>query len=301
MSEAARKWLKLAGWGISLGLLSWFVYRAFIQSNVFEQADWGWSSLLGLALAALVYVLSQVVATGVSWWLLVGIGCTQARFRSVAAVGLMSQLGKYLPGNVAHHVGRVVLSRHVGLGTAPVIYAMFLETLWVVAVAISLFVFYLVWYGAQGSLPISEELGYPILILALVGAVFGPYVFRHLFVRVASAFLKKRGVEKAISLEPPSALRAVLSVAVYYLIYLILGLILALLGWLFYNQLSLDLFVLGSAFAVAWVVGFLTPGSPQGSGCARPCCWECLRRSTGKRRRPGSLLCFGSLPLLAMC
>ena len=49
MSEAARKWLKLAGWGISLGLLSWFVYRAFIQSNVFEQADWGWSSLLGLA------------------------------------------------------------------------------------------------------------------------------------------------------------------------------------------------------------------------------------------------------------
>ena len=64
----------------------------------------------------------------------------------------VSQIGKYLPGNVAHHIGRVVLLRRQHIPAPTIVAVMTLETIWGIGVALALGCIALLEFG-DGILP----------------------------------------------------------------------------------------------------------------------------------------------------
>lgn len=81
-------------------------WAALASRDLFD-LDWRWSGL-----AAAAYALS-LVTTCLAWpAVLAGLGASLP-LRPALGIGLVAQSGKYLPGNVAHYVGRAALaSRH---------------------------------------------------------------------------------------------------------------------------------------------------------------------------------------------
>ncbi|MCP4197064.1 MAG: hypothetical protein GY762_07920 [Proteobacteria bacterium] len=261
-----RRWLEIAGWCLSISLLAWFVYQSFVGTPFWHQLNFSAFSWLVLVGVTIVYSLTLISSGVVSWQLLKALGDRQASMPKVMAVVLLSQMAKYLPGNVAHHVGRVVLSRQLKLSVPRVLFSMFVETLWVLGVAAALVMFY--WLGQGGGLftELPEQWVLSLMVTIVTLAAVGPYLFHGLFERVSGWYYRKRNIDGQFSVVLPSPWVALFGVFVYLCSYLLLGLVLALLGGYFFGHWQFDLLLLGSAFAVAWVAGFVTPGSPAGLG-----------------------------------
>ena len=261
-----RRWIETAGWIISVGLLSWFIYKSFLDHSFWRQLSWSASSWVFLLSISFVYVLSLVSAGLISWGLMNSLGDREATLPRVLAAGLLSQMGKYLPGNVAHHIGRVVLSQELQMSTARVLFCMLIETLWVLGVSAALVLFFVFNQGSGFVPEVPSRLGSPLMLVVVGLAVFGPYAFHRTFNRLYAWFLARRGQAHQPAVDLPSVFLAISSVLVYLFNFFLLGIVIALLGGLFFDHWHFDLMLLGSAFAVAWVAGFFTPGSPAGLG-----------------------------------
>ena len=261
-----RRWIETVGWIVSIILLSWFIYQSFVENSFSQQLSWSPASWGFLLYTSLIYVVSLVSTGLISWGLLKSLGDQQATIPRVLAASLLSQIGKYLPGNVAHHIGRVVLSRKLQLSTSRVLFCMLIETLWVLGVAAALVLFF-VFHQENELIPdIPSQFGSPLMLIVISLAVIGPYAFHGMFNRLYAWFVAKRGQVYQPTVDLPSIFLAISSVLVYLFNFLLLGIVIALIGGLFFERWHFDLTLLGSAFAVAWIVGFFTPGSPAGLG-----------------------------------
>jgi hypothetical protein len=137
MRFSLKRWLHIIGG--SLGLLgAVFVfmrlntYMEQIDLTRFDTTDW---SLIGLL--ALVYGAANVLLAQAWWHLLVFFNMEVERKWAVKAYGL-SQLAKYVPGNIFHLAGRQALGMAAGLPAG----ALAKSTLWelgLIAVAGALF------------------------------------------------------------------------------------------------------------------------------------------------------------------
>jgi hypothetical protein len=230
-------------------------------TSVREELDWTVSSALGLAGTVGLYLLTLVLG-GLAWTLLLrGVGGTLS-LRSGLVVVLRSNVAKYLPGNVGHLAGRVVLARRAGVPTAAVVASLALEALMTVAAG-------LLFAGASAPRSMAHWLavadrreGRAAIALGMAIGVLG----------VIAAWLWYRS-SRRLAGSPTTWLprwigssRAVTSLGLYAVNFALLGAALVTLARSVLPMSPSPYWLLAGSFAVAWVAGFVLPGAPGGLG-----------------------------------
>jgi uncharacterized membrane protein YhaH (DUF805 family) len=215
-----------------------------------------------VGVAVLVHA-GVIVAGGFAWHLLLQGAGGRVPAREVMTVYGLAQFAKYLPGNVAHHVGRVGLARTRGVPVPMAVATMGVETVLVIGIAVALAAVAVIRSGGQLGelLPATAALGHHLwaVVAGLAGLVAAMALVGRRVLRSGCAG------EAALSCLPPaSAVPA--CVAIYGLTFVAMGLVLALLAGGVFDSPQGNLLTLTSLFALSWVAGFVTPGAPAGLG-----------------------------------
>ncbi|MDD9922248.1 MAG: lysylphosphatidylglycerol synthase domain-containing protein [Boseongicola sp.] len=247
--------LRIAGTTLALVFLGYVVWRGV---DSMPPITFSGSGLFSLAAALVLYTLSQLVAAGSwtatlrAWNIVLPIG------RSVCHV-LLSQIGKYLPGNVAQFIGRFALARADGIPSTIIGAAILAETGLLIGAGVLIVAgVALLAPELLGVLlePIEETpLGnavwaIPALGLAAVAGVVGYLQLR----------LRKNG-------SPPMNFAWLgVPVMAHAVNFVVLGLSLVFVVDVVSPAHSIGLGYATIVFVVAWVAGFIVPGAPGGIG-----------------------------------
>lgn len=260
MPAMRRGWLTLAGAGLAIVCLVLF------SRQVAGLVSDGSIDLLG-ALPQLVPAscafLVAYAAFASGWHALLLAGRVPASWRVSSGIFATTQFGKYLPGNVGHHLGRVALAASYGFPGATVVATMVVEAGLVLA-----------WMAVLG-LPLLEfwlgrlDLDVPALVTALAGAgilLGGASVVLHKQRRHPRIAALLEAVDPL--LRPDRRSKGLLAVSAALILA---GIVLSALSLSLLDPggtlLSFDAFPITlGLFACAWLLGFVTPGAPAGIG-----------------------------------
>jgi glycosyltransferase 2 family protein len=259
-------------------LIGWVAVAAslgFIGLQLWRHAPWRLASTHLEALAAaviggaLLYGVAGFLLSS-AWYQLLGAASSSASLRWHHAVYGRTQIAKYLPGNVFHLVGRQVMGRRLGHRQGRLALASLLEALLLMLIAAAL------------SLPILWQwLDRDLLwILALAGPVLALMAARWAC-RHAPAL---RDLATSADHGPsPAVLRLLRAAALYGVFFLVVAAIFWVLALSVGDpsQPSIDLASSVSVVALAWLVGFATPGSSAGIGVREAVLIAALESSLG--------------------
>lgn len=258
-----RKWGETLGWALSIILIIWFIYRTLVSIPSWPQPYWNYQSSLLIILSVIfLYVVTLINGSFVSFGILKSIVGKTIDLPLMIAICFISQIAKYLPGNIAHHIGRVILSRKLLVPQKKVIMGIFIEMVWVVGIVMCLTIY----HGLSMGNDFFDEHSAIAIILSSGGIIIGLCLFKGLTLKLYNQFLGEQEFTTRKNRKLPNIPITILSLATYFFNYLLLGAIISLLGGATFGLWELNILTLGSIFAVAWVVGFFTPGSPAGIG-----------------------------------
>jgi hypothetical protein len=248
--------VRLAGFLVAVAFCAIALYKGGndLPAIGWDQ-PWVWAYL---ATAFGLYVGSQVIAA-TAWMQTLAVFSVRLPPRRAETQLLISQIGKYIPGNVAHLLGRLALARSDGLGTSLIGLALLVE-ISLVLVAGGLLLAALVLFApdmVRTLLPrfdelASRRLSITFVAFLVVGIAFGSW------------FFVQRVTQRSETLIRP--LLAFKPLALHVINFLILGLSLALVMHAIASTASSGIALPVAVFVAAWTVGFLTPGAPGGIG-----------------------------------
>jgi glycosyltransferase 2 family protein len=215
-------------------------------------------------LAVLLFAFTTAISV-IGWRaLLKGLQCP-VDVRPAAAIFCYTQIGKYLPGNVGHYIGRATLAKtRLGIpaGTSAISITQEAMLVTLSAVLVGLTCYSLL--GTASTMKLLMPVP-PWVLLAAVST--GAALFVSLIAASRSrAIQPKKSILRFVLRMTPtwSSVRA--TVPYYACLSLINGLAVSIIAapWL---TLSLHAFLLlTAAYALSWLVGFLLPGAPGGLG-----------------------------------
>lgn len=219
---------------------------------------------VGMILAAIMWSYVPP-AMALAWrHLLSGLGVGESRKELFAIIGI-TQLAKYLPGNIGQYIGRVGMSLARGLPARALAATLVIETILMVAASatIGIAAGAMSGFGRIALHRYASELGLVLALVVITAAAL--LVFR----RAAPLLLKRYAPRRAPALEstlipPLSSLGA--AFLLYCSMYVVMGIGLILLAHSLVPSAPHDYWLLISACALAWMVGFVTPGAPGGLG-----------------------------------
>lgn len=242
--------LRSLSWALSLAAIIYFA-RIVVRTGL-TTSGLTVGQLVGVVvLGAAIYGLG-VAFLAMLWSSLVVLEPASKNHRSgVVSIYLISQFGKYLPGNVFQYVGRHMLGRQLGFGHSQLAAAAVMEAL-LMAVGSAALVLSLGRHVLHTLIPSIP------LIPAIVGAV--PLLILPVVTWLPGRF-------RALSWIPAYRLSKLASLMVgYAAFFAIFGtLYWALLLWLSPSPAQPIHSVIGAS-STAWLVGFLVPGAPAGAG-----------------------------------
>lgn len=230
--------------GTALLILSFVYVGASIVRNwgSIEQARL--HSIPWLLTAVATYAISHV-STGLSWPLAVRQVGHRLSIRDGLRIGLVAQIGKYMPGNIAHYAGRGILAKRLGIPLRASGIATVIELGSALTAAMLL--------AAAGLLLDPRPLAWlpPISTssVAILGAVA-------IVLAALAAWLVRRGSHPAWLAAPTLCLSASFCLSSLSLFALAQALGFA----------PVPVAVAIGAFPLAWAAGFVVPGAPAGIG-----------------------------------
>ncbi len=234
----------------------------------------GWGTILAaleqphapaiLTRAVAVYILAAVLL-GLGSAVLARMLLSDARYAKIMAVFFLAQAARYLPGNIAHLVGRITLSKEVGLDRLAASTALAIELVTLAAIA-ALAALYLApqFVLAEAALwPAAAAAGLFVLGVGIVLAVrYKPKADR---VRAAIDRLADHARNLLRVRNVPYLLAYLLIVTIcFFLFGVFLREALRAIDPASVGQF--DVLRATMVFATAWLFGFLTPGAPAGIG-----------------------------------
>lgn len=213
---------------------------------------------------ALLLYLATYLASTRAWQLGLQLLGEARGFARLARILMLSQLAKYLPGNIGHHVGRVVLAQRAGLAADVVVASMLLDMLLVVAAgaACSLPALALLVRAADAHRADAARTAWLVLLASVVaaGALLAlPAVRRW----VAPVLARLRAIRSLAGM-----LRMLQAWTSHCTSFLLGASALFLLCQLHAQAATPSpqwVDVVG-VYAAAWLLGFLMPGAPAGLG-----------------------------------
>jgi len=248
---AARRYARWLGSLLSLACIGWIIHRFVaggVAARIMASAD-GRELAIHIAMAALAYTVG-VGVLACAWSLLQGaFSRTHVPMGQTVGTYLVTQLGKYLPGNVAQYVGRHMLLRRHGLSHVALLCCTFAEAgllaaaaLLVAAPVVGRFIAW--WQAGWGA----------ALVLASVAAA-----------TLVFAELRKRFGGSRIAIDIFVPWRAWLAFMLYLVFFGVMGVTLLIVAGAEVRVHAGHAFLVASA-ALAWLAGYFVVGAPAGLG-----------------------------------
>lgn len=253
--------------GITIGLIATVISLVYIAASWHGQDLTAYASpqaAAGLVICTIFY-LAGVAASAAGWRsLLAGTGL-EKRWSELAGIISVTQIGKYLPGNVGQHIGRAGLALRHGIGPSPLAFTVVTEALLLLVASV------LVGIAALFLSTTSLSAHYPKALATLsIGALVVAAIFGLLaFIRFGPPLLRRFAPSHAKLLDDvriPNPRTVAIALGWYCAVYLIFGLGIVLMAKLLTPELPQDGWLLVAAFTLAWIIGFVTPGAPAGIG-----------------------------------
>jgi hypothetical protein len=268
MSKRLMRWL---GGLLALGAGLYFIRyaeKALIGKDLSGLMDG--KVMLAAALLTALYVL-LIPTTALAWTWLLHAMQQPARYSRMLPIMATTQFGKYLPGNVAQHIGRIALARTAGVSLPAALFSVAYEMLLMLVACAHISALTLLWAPPTilSHWKISEY-RLPLLIVVTLGAIVALLLAPRMASWLARYRASRRGDPDYV---PPklhlNATTALACYAVYTLNFCLIG------GglWLLAHALPASsgttapsaVFLTG-AFASSWILGFIAPGAPAGLG-----------------------------------
>jgi glycosyltransferase 2 family protein len=254
--------ITIIGWAILAASLYYIVIMVSQQMARLPAIDWSGRGISFLISGVIMYALA-IFSWGIGWaTLLVGLG-EKVRIMSVVAILGVTQIAKYVPGNFAHHVGRVSFGKKYGLSSSGIASSMLLEISWQISACASCIIVALAIRGGNFPLTVGDV---DILKVSLVviGSICMPLLVGVFFRNRKPDFFFKRF--PASFLKPPGAVASSGVFCSHIALFLIQGAVLWVLAHGVLNFFSFEYWIGVGVFSFAWLVGFVSPGAPAGLG-----------------------------------
>ena len=242
----------------SISALVWFAWRHW---NSLPQLSW--TPLLAFYFLAAVLIFSLAPLTGAAAWFLLLRGSRERiSLRAAVSVYLVSQFAKYVPGNIGHHIGRLVLSKEIGVGIAIAAGTTVVESVLIVLSGCMWVVLWLLSAGTRAdNVPALADLPRVLVISAL------PALIALLGIRMLKRPPKwvrrlLRGREIAL----PSFRSLAGCLGLTTLAFLFTGISTRTIASALTDASEISLMHFSGLFALVWISGFATPGAPAGAG-----------------------------------
>lgn len=263
LSGGSRRALGYAGIAVSIVAGAYYVHVFITHLSRLPSIDLNTKTAIVLLLTIVMY-MSIITIGGTVWYLLLRYYRQNISWFDTQVIYGQAQFGKYIPGNVAHHIGRVLLSSKYGISAQVAIGSMFLEVIWAIAAGVAVALI-----GSLGnSLPaISAEqlpLRYYIAIAILFVTTFLPYFLLKFIKDYLPALSERLSVISRLGLPDIKSLLMIMSLSV--MTFLLVGVVLGLQAWYLFDIRDVRFFLLAGIFSWAWIAGFITPGAPAGLG-----------------------------------
>lgn len=234
-------------------LLSLVALAAFLQAFTGHLRGNDLVALLGqhrdALLVALLIYLAAYVPMSLAWTLLARRCGAQALPGPLLRVFLVSQIGKYLPGNVGHLLGRAWMAQRIGVPVGTTAMALTLEMAGVLS--------------AGALLAFATGLAAPATGDHL--ARYLPFVAAGLAAMLLAALLVLS--RKRVTARAPAVGAFCLALVCYLLVFALLaaahGVMLGMISGIWTASALIQL---TAAVLFSWLVGFLVPGAPAGLG-----------------------------------
>lgn len=211
-----------------------------------------------LFIISVVLMLLHLLSAAWSWMLVCRVAGADISLKQAFIVHFLAQVGKYIPGKVWGAVGKIGLSRKIGIKAVNTGHALILESLFIIAGCLIV------------SLPVipmaADRIGMGTLLSVLIVAVVAvvvlftahPGAFRRILKLIASI------TGRQIDIEDPGFASVLKLLPVYLLVFLLQGIAFVFLARSFGLQLPVfpGLFILPTAVGI----GFLAIFSPGGLG-----------------------------------
>jgi hypothetical protein len=252
-------------------LLAFAAAVAFVRYAHHALAGKDLSALLGsrvmvscLALTLLYALL--IPTTAAAWKWLLDTMAQPIAYSKAFGILAMTQFGKYLPGNIAQHIGRVALVHRQGIALPVALVSVAYEMLLTLVASAHLGALTFLW-GPPAALASWQITHWrlPLILIITLGAAAALAVAPY-----AANWLASRRTEVATAI--PRLHLNIPTVAKCYGIYIANFLLVGGGLWLVAKALmepanaSPGLLFLTGAFAGSWILGFLAPGAPAGLG-----------------------------------
>lgn len=258
---------RVAAVAVALALAAYFLWFAMhaLDMSTLKAALSSPRQLFGVLMAALLYTL-VIPVTGWAWKQLLEKQGEQWSMWRLARILSLAQIAKYIPGNVAQHASRAVLSVRSGMGVRALVATVAQETILAVAASVLVGILALA-VSVQGIHRVSAQ--YAGWLFAL-GAGLGIAVLVLASVELTPERLRdhpKRWLRVVARIGGLPGPRATLGSLVAYVInYLMIGFGLWIVARAMGLPSAVDYGLVTAAFALSWVLGFLAPGAPAGLG-----------------------------------
>lgn len=242
MRISSKQALHLAGSLLAIGGIVFVGLRLYTYGGQIDFSNFktrNWFQLGGLAL---IYGLANILLAMGWYFLLEHFGATPRRKKAIQIYGV-TQLAKYVPGNIMHFASRQAMSVAAGMGG------------WAVAKASIWEIGLLVFSGSCFAILILPQ------YVAPISNRWALYIFLFFIAFVTVCFYRFAGA------------RPTKSFILYFLFLTVSGCV--FIGALYIisttEQLEFtfsvpQLISITSAFIIAWLGGFVTPGAPAGVG-----------------------------------
>jgi glycosyltransferase 2 family protein len=242
---------------------AYFVYHLWDNFHHLPQMVWSvaaWMALLGSVLGT----VTTVALISLMWRLLLLDQGVSIPYLKALEIVSISQMGKYLPGNVAHFTGRALLGAQIGIPVGKTVATMAVEAFWTLAISASFTLAALLLYVDGLKLGVLDDAHPGYMAVLCAAMLMAPYLGARLFNRLFPALSRKLG--HGTPLNPPRAITAIVVSALMMLCFCILGTVLQLQTLVLFGHAEGHWMELTLLYTVAWTAGYLVPGSPGGLG-----------------------------------
>ena len=186
------------------------------------------------------------------------------RFKTALQIVAISQIGKYLPGNVGQFAGRAVLAQQVGIPLGVSASTMLIETAWTLAIGAGFAVAALALYVDAATASALPPVGLLELGLLTSGLLVLPWLGISLVNRFLPGLSRKVGAGKLVT--PPRLSTALAVSGLMVLCFFVLGGVVTLHARGLFGVTDAPWVTVTVLFTAAWLVGYVVPGAPGGLG-----------------------------------
>lgn len=246
------RWIGVA---LSIACLVFFGMRLHQHWQAVDSLAIRVSGLWALGMATLVYLMTHGVAVFAWRFSLRSVEC-HAPLRELARIQLLSQFGKYLPGNVGQHLGKLSMAAQYGLPKGQIFASMLIDTFAVLIAAgiCSLPAFDLI----RPYLAVTDTVRIGLVVVSLLSTVAVASLFVGRVRRYAIDTLRLHAIKQ------PSAIP--LAILTHGTNFVAGTATLWLVAHAFGSSSLSSALPLCGVFSAAWLLGFLIPGAPAGVG-----------------------------------